>query len=246
MEFACSVCQYTSPKKSSVIRHINKKQSCGPGIKEIIEIPVEISCEYCKKKFNTNGSLSRHQKDFCKHRKDVLEEENKKLKERIKELEKRPMSTNNTYNDNRTYIVVNNYENTNMKRLNDGDYIKILEDSEEPYRIIPKLIQEVHFNPNFPENHNIRLSNRNRNNKHLQVYRNNHWEIQDKDTEIGNLISDKETNLSDWIDQKGKKYPEALEKFNEYLDQKYDEDIAKLVKDEVEQLLYNNRHMTKS
>jgi hypothetical protein len=37
---------------------------------------------------------------------------------------------------------------------------------------------------------------------------------------VGNLINDKETNISDWIDLKGEKYPEALEKFNDYLEQK--------------------------
>jgi hypothetical protein len=51
--------------------------------------------------------------------------------------------------------------------------------------------------------------------------------------------------LSDWVSEKGEKYPEAMEKFNEYLDQKYDEDVAKLMKEEVEMLLYNNRHMAK-
>ena len=59
-------------------------------------------------------------------------------------------------------------------------------------------------------------------------------------------INDKETNLSDWVAEKGQKYPEALEKFNEYLEQKYDEDVSKLVKEEVELVLYNNRHLVKS
>jgi ElaB/YqjD/DUF883 family membrane-anchored ribosome-binding protein len=80
----------------------------------------------------------------------------------------------------------------------------------------------------------------------LQVFRNGHWEIEKKDPEIDNLISDKETNLSDWVTEKGEKYPEAMEKFNEYLEQKYDEDVSKLVKEEVELVLYNNRHMVKN
>ena len=56
------------------------------------------------------------------------------------------------------------------------------------YHIIPRLIKEIHFNPNIPENHNIFLSNRNKNNKHLQVYRDKHWEIENKSTEIDNLL----------------------------------------------------------
>jgi len=52
--------------------------------------------------------------------------------------------------------------------------------------------------------------------------------------------------LSDWIGEKGEDYPEALEKFNEYLEQKYDDDTVKLVKEQVELVLYNNRHMIKN
>jgi hypothetical protein len=80
----------------------------------------------------------------------------------------------------------------------------------------------------------------------MQIYNNQHWESVNKESEIDNLISDKETTLSDWIDEKGEKYPGALEKFNEYLEQKYDYDTAKLVKEEVELMLYNNRHMIKA
>lgn len=46
-------------------------------------------------------------------------------------------------------------------------------------------------------------------------------------------------NLSDWVAEKGKKYPEAMEKYQEYLEQKYDDDTIKLVKEEVELVLYN-------
>ena len=86
--------------------------------------------------------------------------------------------------------------------------------------MLPRMISAIHFNPDIPENHNICISNRNKNNKHLQVYRNGHLEIVDKNTEIDNLISDKETNLSDWVAEKGSKYPEAQE---EYVEKKYDD-----------------------
>jgi hypothetical protein len=249
MEFACSICGYTSNQKEHVLNHINRKRSCGPGDKTIIEIPIEIKCEYCQKNFSTNRTLERHLRNSCKNKKDQLEEENKKLKEKVKELEKgQPTTINQTTNNNTFNIfIVNNYEDTNLDKLTDRTYNRIIRDSDEAYQIIPRLIKEIHFNPDLPENHNIVLSNRNKNNKHLQVYRNKHWEIEKKDTEIDNLINDKETNLSDWVAEKGEKYPEAMEKFNEYLEQKYEgEDVTKMVKEEVEKVLYNNRHMIKT
>lgn len=247
MEFKCSVCGYTSTERKNVVRHLAKKKSCGPGIKEIVEIAVEIKCEYCNKKFSTAKTLAFHIKNTCTHKNDALEEENRRLKEENKLLKaKAEKSITTINNDNRVYnIMVVNYEQTSLAKISDKDINKILTDAES-HQIIPRLIKEVHFNPDIPENHNIYISNRNRNNKHLNIFRNGQWEVENKASELDNLISDKETNLSDWIDEKGKKYPEALEKFNEYLDQKYDEDTAKLVKEEVELVLYNNRHLVKN
>jgi hypothetical protein len=240
MEFSCSICEYTSKKKSSVHRHINKKISCGIGKKEIIEIPIEMECEYCNKKFNTMSSLSRHKKSFCKKINIILEEENKKLKEKIIELEKSKSNTTNNYIQN--IIILNNYENTNLEKITDKLYNRLINDSDA-YQLIPKLIKEIHFNKDTPENHNVYLSNRTKNNKYLNVYNDGRWQLANKETEIENIISDKETNLSDWIDEKGGKYPEAAERFNEYLEQKYEPDVAKLIKEEVELALYNGRHM---
>ena len=231
MEFGCSICEYTSSQKICVIRHINRKKSCGPGIKKVIEIPIDIICQYCNKTFSTKDNLKDHIKNNCKHKDDAKDEEIRKLKEELKKAK-----TVTINNNNNTFIIVNNYENTSLEKLTDKDYNKIIKNADEIYQIIPRFIQAVHFNPNIPENHNIALSNRNKNNKHLQIYRNGHLEIVDKNTEIDNLISDKETNLSDWVAEKGDKYPEAQEKYKEYLEQKYDneESNSKSVKDSVE------------
>lgn len=245
MEFKCSVCDYSSHERKNVSRHINKRKSCGQGLKEIIEIQIEIKCKYCNKNFSTAKTLTFHIKNNCSFKDDALKEKIQKLEEENKQLKE--FTKNVTINnDNRIYnIMVVNYDDTKIDIISDKTYNRIIRDAES-HQLIPRLIKEVHFNPDIPENHNIYISNRNKNNKHLQVYRDNHWEITDKDTEIDNLISDKDTLLGDWISEKGEKYPETVEKFNEYLDQKYDEDVSKLIKEEVELILYNNRHLVKN
>jgi anion-transporting ArsA/GET3 family ATPase len=245
MEFGCSICEYISSKKGNVTRHIKIKKGCENA--EIVEIPAEIKCEYCDKNFANEHNLRYHLKNNCKMKDAAKDAKIKELEEQLKQSKQvtNNITNNNNNTTNNFIIVVNNYEDTNLDKITDKTYNKLLRDSEAAYQIIPRLIKQIHFDPKTPENHNLVISNRNKNNKHLQIFRNGHWEIADKNTEIDNLISDKETNLSDWVTEKGQKYPEAMEKFNEYLDQKYDEDVAKLMKDEVEMLLYNSRHMVK-
>jgi len=245
-EFGCSNCEYTSPMKKHVVRHINRKNPCGPGIKEIIEIPVEIVCEYCEKNFSTFPNLTNHVKNYCKLKDKYKDDEIKKLKEELRNVKNITINNNNNNNNtNNTniIIVVNNYEETSIEKITDKIFKNVLKD--EPYKMIPNLIKVVHFNPDIPENHNICLSNRNKNNKYLQVYRNGHWEITDKDTEIDNLINDKETLLGDWVEENKDCHIGIVDKFEEYLETKYDVDTAKLIKDEVELLLYNGRHLIK-
>jgi hypothetical protein len=246
MEFGCSVCEYTSHKKEHVLKHINKKKSCGSGIKELIEIPIEILCQYCNKNFSCSTSLKYHIKNNCKHKDDAKDAKIKELEKELKESRKIINNIDNSNNTNNYIIVVNNYEDTSLDKLTDKIYNKIFRDSQESYKLIPNIIKHIHFNPDMPENHNIYISNRNKNNKHLSVYRNGHWEIENKDNEINNLISDKETNISDWINKKGESYPKAKEIYDEYNDQKYDGDTSKLMREEVEYILYNGKDIIKN
>jgi hypothetical protein len=87
-EFACSICQYSSFYKVHVVKHINKIKKCGYGIAEIIEIPVDIICEYCNKAYSTKDNLNKHLKNFCKVKDSKIVEKMKKLELENKVLKK--------------------------------------------------------------------------------------------------------------------------------------------------------------
>jgi predicted GIY-YIG superfamily endonuclease len=63
--FKCSGCEYTSPKKENVTRHMNNKNPCSQENRTIIEILVEIKCKHCEKFFSSQKTLSYHQKNNC-------------------------------------------------------------------------------------------------------------------------------------------------------------------------------------
>lgn len=85
MEFGCSECSYRHEKKFCVKNHTKKKTKCGDN-PQIIEIPIEIICDHCKKNYKTKPSLQRHYKS-CKvlksNREAKLIKENEELKEKI-------------------------------------------------------------------------------------------------------------------------------------------------------------------
>jgi hypothetical protein len=121
-----------------------------------------ISCEFCNKKFTLNDNLTRHQKLYCNKR-SAKDARIKELEARNKELQEKLLSKHTTSDTTPKDTAINNYENTSTEKLTDSAINKLINDSK-PHLIISKFIKELHFNPDIPENHNIYISNRSKNN----------------------------------------------------------------------------------
>ncbi len=247
-EYLCSICNYTSQKREHVLRHQKRKKSCGRGDKYIIENKIDVVCDYCFKKFSCDANLKNHMFNSCKKRYIVMNNEIQELRSQVKNITNNNImsnsnNNNNNNNNNNVVLVVNNYENTSLEKITDDIYTKILSKDVEPYQIIPRLIEKIHFNKDIPENHNIYNSNKSRNNKHLHVFRNGHWEITDRQNEISNIIHEKENNIGDWVKINKDLYPEAAQVFYDYLETRNEPDNEKIVKDEVDILLYNGKNV---
>jgi hypothetical protein len=258
MEFACSVCNYTSERKECVTAHINnKKTKCGEGIPEIIEIPVDIHCEFCNKEFATRPNLKRHLKT-CKSKKINLEKEVKDLKEKLDEanrqlaLKSSPTTINNNNNNNTT----NNTNNTtnininfNLTSWRDPNYPDNMdyfykEAVKKLFMSVPKLIELIHFNINLPENHNICIKNFRT--KIAKVYNGKEWQTINEDQLLNDLINTYEGELENWADDEEhpntKKY---IEKYNEIKERDGKTKVLNDLKDEVKKLIYDKRSMIK-
>jgi len=214
-------------------------------------------CEYCNKEFQHSQSLNRHKKGRCKNinndnndmRKLVkllneqLKEQQYQIKEQnsqIKELIKKAGITNSNINIQQN-IKLLSYGNTDMSHLTDKDYMKCLNHSNF---CVPYLIEQIHFDPQKPENHNIYISNIK--NNYVMLYNGDKWILKDRDEAITNLIDDNniilEQKLEEWIEN-GKEYPKIMNKFKRYIEKRDNNKVLNKIKDEIKLILFNNREI---
>jgi hypothetical protein len=243
-KYSCSFCNYTSIKRENITKHINRKNRCDPvNEPHIVVTHIELICE-CEKIFITKASFKKHQ-TVCKiaNLKKDLEIANQKIKEmeETNQKAKESIVNNNNINiniDNSIKIAINGYNDTDLSKITDKQYLHAL---NRMCLMIPAFIKDVHFNPNIAENKNIYISNMR--NGYVMVYNSEtkNWDARPKDEMINKLITDREYDIQEWLDCD--KYPKAKQKFNEYLEKKEADNVQKMIKDEIELILYNNRNM---
>jgi hypothetical protein len=66
-------------------------------------------------------------------------------------------STQNIDTQNNIHIHINAFGHENLEYLDKKD---ILECISRVYKSVPALLEKIHFDPNHPENHNIKITNR--------------------------------------------------------------------------------------
>ena len=102
-------------------------------------------------------------------------------------------SNNNNTNTNITNnIIINNYGEENLSYLSDEDIKDYIIDQTSG---LLKCIKDIHFNPEHPENKNIRLLNKKQ--PYLQVLKNNKWEFRIKKDELVNILKNRYIYLED-------------------------------------------------
>jgi hypothetical protein len=223
-----------------------------------------IKCDYCEKTFTRKTGLTKHLK-CCKikQKRDINENEKDEKDKKIKFLEKKQEElqdkvedllielsknastinniTNNTTNNQNKIININinNYGNENVDYLN-KDYLNNL--LQGAFTAIPKLIENIHFNPSHPENHNIKITNKKE--PYVKIRKNDKWELQDKKETLATLVDDKyyilvdhyaDVEKTDNVPYKTKK---IMEQFHDsYMDNK---EIQKDLQKKSEMIILNN------
>ena len=98
-------------------------------------------------------------------------------------------TTNNSHIKNQTnienqYIVVNSFGHESIDHLTDQIICKIIKTA--PFTSVPQLIEKIHFDPDHPENHNIKITNKKLN--YAEIVRDNKWVTANKKKVIDDVI----------------------------------------------------------
>ena len=174
----------------------------------------------------------------------ILELENDaKIKEkdaRIKELEhkleiaelKEKLANANATKVTNNYKTINNIITINAFGEEKIDYItdeKKIKYCKENYKSLKTYLNDVHFNPNHPENHNIKLQNKKEN--MCLIMENNKWNHITKDILYDRMKMAAYGALSDTYNEYKSKFdPRKQSRFEEFV-KKYEEEDKKLNKD---------------
>lgn len=259
--YKCDICNYSSKIKTQYNRHLNTKKHIRNIAKQgnkvlnkciSLQIPPEpinkYICEYCDMEFSRRDNLTRHQEKRCKKKgdsdykelfyqmKSEFENEKKELRKNIELLLHKVGNTtiNNTQN-----IQLNSYGSEDLSHITDQLKTQLL---KGPFSMIPKLIKEVHFNDNKPENKNILLTNKNDNK--VKVFSGNKWIYQNKNETLDKLVDGKyfilDNHFESVSDSLGNKNKTVYDNFREMIDSG-DRKLVERLKQECELVLLNNR-----
>lgn len=184
-DWICKRCLHATSTKSNLLSHLRNKKTCVVDHEEggidvnvndyiedllrVVQDPKKFACSFCNYQFNHSQSMYRHLKTCKKKLQLEKEKENKdekdiiieQLQAQIQQFKLQQGQSSNTMVNNGT--IINNTFNITINKNNFGaedtsyitdDFIKYC--IENPSKGITELIENIHYNPEHPENHNIR------------------------------------------------------------------------------------------
>ena len=219
----------------------------------------KFSCKYCNNSFTQKNNMYSHIKNRCKVKKEEdnnrenifdrlvqLENENKELKNTVNQIKtniNNCSNITNTINNSGTItnnnIVLIGYGMEDIKKIDKNDILKSL---KRGFYSTIHLTEAVHFNPKYPEYHNVYISNIK--DKYGMMYDGKDWKLLTKSELIDKIYNKKkdliESEFDDFYFKLTQSQKNALERWMNTDDE---HDKIKEVKERIKLLLYNKRKM---
>jgi hypothetical protein len=154
--YGCDKCDYVFKTQRELTRHENRKTSCAP-----TEVPVisednpENKCHYCNKTYANKQNLVRHLK-ICDKDSNM-----RIIMEKLTNLENQINKQNGTTINVSNNTSQNLYVNSTPCLFGEEDFTLLDQTKvqtmflEDPRNFVPRLLCELHNNPDLPQFHNV-------------------------------------------------------------------------------------------
>uniref|UniRef100_A0A6C0CLU0 C2H2-type domain-containing protein n=1 Tax=viral metagenome TaxID=1070528 RepID=A0A6C0CLU0_9ZZZZ len=190
--------------------------------------------------------LDKKDKEMDEFRKQGSKEMDE-LRKQVEMLIETRNTTNNSNNTNHIqtqnnienqYIVVNSFGNENIEHLTEQIICQLIKTS--PFTCVPQLIEKIHFDPEHPENHNIKITNKKMN--YAEIVKNNKWVTANKKKVIDDVIQKSyiilDETYTDNKDSISERRQERFDNFQNKFENK-DETLHRNIKNDVDLLVIN-------
>ena len=165
--FDCTICAMTFARKDNFHRHMETNKHKDKIKNNENHARNTFSCVNCSKSYLHRSGLSKH-RHKCKKKNSVPIEEVEEMKSQFekekeamqKQIEELILSQNNHTNNNfgtQVNITINAFGKENIDYITEKQCMKIV---NQVFNSIPAAAQIVYFNPEHPENHNIKIPNK--------------------------------------------------------------------------------------
>ena len=243
--YYCKLCHKGFTTETSMYRHMRttckvKKQSDDEKNKiyqKLLVIEeIEERCNHLENENKKRVQLENEIRD--------IKNENDNLKRKVAYIETK--DNNKVVNINRGIvnnlnqnIILVGYGKEDISKIDQNEILRVLNNG---YNSAIKLTETVHFNPKYPEYHNIYISNIK--DKYAMMFNGNSWTLTMKEELIDKIYDDKknyiEENIDDFIASLPQSRKKALER---WLDTDDNNNKIKEVKEQIKLLLYNKRNI---
>lgn len=204
LKFVCERCGHESTTKGNLIQHLKKKSICSTtnskrtreeviaSLTRVSDKPKIHGCNYCDLMFSTPQGKHQHMKTCPNHPSNELRTKVNKMEKIIEQLQTELKSqknsvntttTNNIQNQQNINIILNNFGNETTPQFTPEFLNHCL---LNPSKGLTSLIEKIHYNPELPENYNLRHKSTKQNT--LQKFIDHNWHDCDASNTLDELI----------------------------------------------------------
>ncbi len=257
VKYQCPRCNFESDRIAALNKHINNKKLCPIVIADIIPNENNIiikeekyMCNVCNNSYNNKSYLKNHKcsPNINNNVINLLLEKMNGMENTLSILV--AQQNNITVNAIAAQNFTNNNSSMNVFVLNDFEKTKIdhITATKAIYYMnkcmgaIPKVIEDIHYNPDIPENHNAYITNRKT--KSAQYLNEGKWITMDGEELAEKMMLRYHANLFHTMSDNPRiveEYPNITDSYNRYYG--LTEGKEKKICNDIMDIMYNNREM---